>query len=72
MHLTATYSQRIVKEYYRKKPAYSYWFGCSSGGKQGLKELQVYPDTFDGVIAGGESYAGAIFGGNLPVFRRFR
>lgn len=43
---------QIVELFYSTQPEFSYWFGCSSGGKQGLKELQTSPDTFDGVIAG--------------------
>jgi len=30
----------------------AYFFGCSTGGHQGVAELEAYPDDFDGVIAG--------------------
>ena len=30
----------------------AYFFGCSTGGHQGIAELERYPDDFDGVIAG--------------------
>ena len=33
-------------------PRYSSWNGCSSGGKQGLKEAQRFPEDYDGIIAG--------------------
>ncbi|TKA57941.1 hypothetical protein B0A53_00343 [Rhodotorula sp. CCFEE 5036] len=49
VHLTTVYSK---KAYYGQAQKSSYWLGCSSGGKQGLKEVQMYPEDFDGVIAG--------------------
>lgn len=30
----------------------SYFLGCSGGGRQALKEVQMYPEDFDGVLAG--------------------
>src|SRR5438477_287932 len=33
-------------------PPRSYWNGCSTGGRQALKEAQMFPDDFDGIIAG--------------------
>ena len=30
----------------------AYFFGCSTGGGQGVAEMEAYPDDFDGVIAG--------------------
>ncbi|GAA5855099.1 hypothetical protein JCM8547_002379 [Rhodosporidiobolus lusitaniae] len=52
VHLSTVYSKAIVEAYYGKPQDYSYWLGCSSGGKQGLKEVQAYPEDYDGVIAG--------------------
>ncbi|POY75338.1 hypothetical protein BMF94_1566 [Rhodotorula taiwanensis] len=52
VHLTTEYSKTILAAYYGKKQDYSYWLGCSSGGKQGLKEVQMFPHDYDGVVAG--------------------
>ncbi|KAL8283907.1 hypothetical protein RQP46_005339 [Phenoliferia psychrophenolica] len=52
VHLTAVYSKAIIKAFYGSSAKYNYWIGCSSGGKQGLKEVQMYPHEFDGVLAG--------------------
>lgn len=52
VHLTTVYSKKVLEAYYGKAQKSSYWLGCSSGGKQGLKEVQMYPEDFDGVIAG--------------------
>ncbi|GAA5986678.1 hypothetical protein JCM11641_001360 [Rhodosporidiobolus odoratus] len=52
VHLTTVYSKAIVKAYYGEEQKKSYWLGCSSGGKQGLKEVQAYPEDYDGTIAG--------------------
>lgn len=49
MTLTA---KAIINEFYGSGPRYSYWNGCSTGGRQGLMEAQRFPDDFDGIIAG--------------------
>lgn len=52
VHLTTVESKVIVTKYYGSPAKYSYWNGCSSGGKQGLKEAQKFPDDFDGLVVG--------------------
>jgi feruloyl esterase len=52
VHETAVLSKRVIEAYYRAAPKYSYWVGCSTGGRQGLQEAQRYPEDFDGLVIG--------------------
>jgi feruloyl esterase len=52
VHETAMLGKQILKAYYGDAPRYSYWAGCSQGGRQGLIEAQRFPDDFDGYIVG--------------------
>ena len=51
-HEMAEKSKRIIAAFYGQLPKFSYWNGCSTGGRQGLQEVQRFPDDFQGVIAG--------------------
>jgi feruloyl esterase len=52
VHETAVLSKRVIEAYYGAAPKYSYWVGCSTGGRQGLQEAQRYPEDFDGLVVG--------------------
>jgi feruloyl esterase len=45
-------AKKIVAAYYGHAPSYSYWDGCSTGGRQGLISAQRFPEDFDGIVAG--------------------
>jgi feruloyl esterase len=45
-------AKAIAKKVYGKSPRYSYFEGCSEGGREGLMFSQRYPDFFDGIVAG--------------------
>jgi feruloyl esterase len=51
-HLLAEKAKAITAAYYGEKPRWSYFVGCSGGGRQGLKEMQRFPADYDGIIAG--------------------
>ena len=46
-------SKKLITAYYGQGSLkYSYWNGCSTGGRQGLMMAQRYPGDYDGVVAG--------------------
>jgi feruloyl esterase len=52
VHEMTIAAKAFVRAFYGRPQRWSYWEGCSTGGRQGLKEAQRYPDDFDGIIAG--------------------
>ena len=41
----------IVAKFYGKVVKYSYWNGCSTGGRQGLIQAQRFPTNYNGIVA---------------------
>ena len=56
MHGSVVLAKHVVEAYYDCKPKYSYYSGCSTGGRQGLKEAEMFPEDFDGVLAGAPAW----------------
>jgi feruloyl esterase len=52
VHEMVLKSRAIVNSYYAQAAKKSYWSGCSTGGRQGLEDLQRYPNDFDGAVTG--------------------
>jgi feruloyl esterase len=52
VHRTAVVSKSIINAFYCADAKYSYFLGCSRGGGQAMVEAQLYPDEFNGIVAG--------------------
>lgn len=51
-HKTAVSAKALIAQRYGRAPAFSYFSGCSGGGRQGMVFSQRYPELFDGITAG--------------------
>jgi len=52
IHELAVTGKALTQAFFETAPERSFWNGCSAGGRQGLKAAQMYPDDFDGIVAG--------------------
>ena len=52
VHLTAVAAKALIAHYYGQAPQYSYFAGCSDGGREALMEAQRFPQDFNGITAG--------------------
>ncbi len=52
VRLTIQTAKELTDLYYGRPADYTYWQGCSTGGRQGLMAAQRFPEDFDGIIVG--------------------
>lgn len=52
VHEMAVTSKLVIRAFYGRPARYSYFNGTSTGGRQALKATQMYPEDYDGVVAG--------------------
>ena len=52
VHVTTLAAKALIQIYYGRSPKYSYFFGCSDGGREALMEAQRFPQDFNGIMAG--------------------
>lgn len=45
-------AKAIIAHYYGRTPKYSYFTGCSTGGREAMLAAQRYPNQFDGIVSG--------------------
>lgn len=48
----ASLAKQLIAQHYGKPAAFSYFSGCSTGGREGMILSQRYPTVFDGIISG--------------------
>lgn len=51
-HSLASMAKAIIIAYYGRPASYTYYDGCSTGGREALMLAQRYPRDFNGIIAG--------------------
>jgi Tannase and feruloyl esterase len=56
VHETNVAAKKIIAAFYQKPFRYSYFSGCSEGGREALMEAQRFPDDFDGILAGSAAH----------------
>ena len=46
----------LTKAFYGTGPRFSYWTGCSTGGRQGWIMIQRHPEEYDGLLTGAPAF----------------
>ena len=52
VHETTLRAKLMIAAYYGRAPKFSYWNGCSTGGRQALVEAQRFPADYNGIVSG--------------------
>jgi len=52
VHVSTVAAKEIVARYYGRPQAFTYFTGCSDGGREAMVSVERYPGDFDGVVAG--------------------
>jgi hypothetical protein len=52
IHEMTVTGKALTQAMYGVAPRYSYFNGCSTGGRQGLMEAQRYPEDYNGIVSG--------------------
>ena len=54
--VTTRTAKRLVEIYYGEAPAYSYFEGCSMGGREAMMVTQRFPTYFNGAVSGDPAF----------------
>jgi Tannase and feruloyl esterase len=56
LHEMAVIGKQLAQAFYGQLPQYSYWNGCSTGGRQGMRMAQQFPTDYNGILAGAPAF----------------
>lgn len=56
VHTGVVVGKQITRSFYGSAHTKSYYLGCSTGGSQGFKSAQDFPEDFDGIVAGAPAF----------------
>lgn len=51
-HITTLTAKKLIQTYYGQPQKFSYFVGCSDGGREGLMAAQRYPADYNGIVVG--------------------
>jgi Tannase and feruloyl esterase len=71
VHVEAVLGKQIVEAYYGTPHHKSYYLGCSTGGRQATQEALLFPEDFDGLVAGSPATDFNNLGGRQVLLGRF-
>ena len=55
-HLMSVLGKQLAQAFYGQQPVFSYWNGCSTGGRQGMRMAQQFPSDYNGILAGAPAF----------------
>jgi len=55
-HEMAVIGKQLAQAFYGQLPQFSYWNGCSTGGRQGMRMAQDFPADYNGILAGAPAF----------------
>ncbi|KAI0164102.1 tannase and feruloyl esterase [Xylariaceae sp. FL1272] len=52
LHVSVQVGRALATTFYKSDLGKSYYIGCSLGGRQGIGSAEMFPEDFDGIVAG--------------------
>ncbi|KAK5076178.1 Feruloyl esterase [Lithohypha guttulata] len=56
IHTGVVVGKQLTEQFYSSPINHSYYLGCSTGGRQGMKSAQMFHEDFDGIVAGAPAF----------------